>query len=435
LEVRVKELMRRRPALVLSAAIAVVLASVVALVLVVSRGLPPRTIVMTTGPESSAYQAFGERYRAALARDGIRLELEPSQGNVENLARLKDASSGVAVGFVAGGLTTEKTSPGIESLGTIAYDPIWIFCQGLPEGAQFGDLRGRRVAMDPGAGVMPEMLRATGLEKEVTVVPLTPAAAGDALVKHQVDCACMLTVAEDPVVKKLLADEGLKLLSFRRADAFVALFPFLNKVTVPRGVASLEKDLPPEDVTLVAPMASLLVRRNLHPGVQYLLLQAAEDIHSAAGMLNRPGQFPAAEPGDVPLSREARSYYKSGGSFFQRNLPFWLAVFVSRLLFVLVPLLGLLYPLLRVLPLVIHFAFERRVNALYAELRRIDARIVAGDPAEEISQELVGLDEEIGRTHVSASRARELYALRHHASLVRDRLLAARQAAAPGARQ
>ena len=71
-------------------------------------------------------------------------------------------------------------------------------------------------------------------------------------------------------------------------------------------------------------MASLLVRHDLHPAVQYLLLQAAEDIHSGPGILRRPGQFPAAEPQDVPLSRGARNYYKSGGSFFQRHLPFWL---------------------------------------------------------------------------------------------------------------
>ncbi|MGE5277121.1 MAG: C4-dicarboxylate ABC transporter substrate-binding protein, partial [Acidobacteriota bacterium] len=195
------------------------------------------------------------------------------------------------------------------------------------------------------------------------------------------------------------------------------------------------KDRPAQDVTLVAPMASLLVRHDLHPAVQYLLLQAAQDIHSVPGILRRPGQFPAAEPQDVPLSREAHTYYKSGGSFFQRHLPFWLAVIASRLLVVLVPLVGLLYPLLRVLPLVLSFAFERRVNALYAELRRIDARIAAGDPLPEISADLTRLDEQIGRTRVSASRARELYALKHHASLVADRLRAAKPPVGSGGRQ
>ena len=162
----VREFMRRRPVLLLVVAIAISLASLVSLILVLSRGLPPRTVVMTTGPEGGAFQAVGERYRAALARDGIRLELKPSLGNLENLARLNDPSSGVSVGFVASGLTTESASPGIESLGTISYEPIWIFCHGLPEEAQFGDLRGKRVSIDPHAGIMLDLLRAMGLEKD-----------------------------------------------------------------------------------------------------------------------------------------------------------------------------------------------------------------------------------------------------------------------------
>ena len=82
-----KDLMRRRPMLVLGFAIAAVLACIAWVIFIVGRGLPPRTVVMTTGPEGSAYRKFGERYRAALARNGIDLKLEPSAGNVENLAR------------------------------------------------------------------------------------------------------------------------------------------------------------------------------------------------------------------------------------------------------------------------------------------------------------------------------------------------------------
>ena len=381
---------------------------------------------MTTGPEGSAYREFGEKYRAALARDGIDLKLEPSLGNVENLARLKDVSSGVSVGFVAGGLTSEKASPGIESLGTISYEPIWVFCRGLPEEAQFGDLRGKRVSIDLEAGVMVGLLRATGLEKQVTVVPLSPSAGAEALLRGEIDCACMLTVADDPAVKKLLADDRVKPMTFRRADAFVALYPYLRKITVPRGVGNLARDLPAEDVTLIAPMASLLVREDLHPAVQYLLLEAAEDIHSGPGILRRPGQFPAAEPEDVPLSREARTYYKTGGSFFQRHLPFWLSVIASRLLLLLVPLAGVLYPLMRSVPAAIQFVIERRVNALYAELRGIETRIEAGDPAGDVSAELARLEEKIMRTRVPASGTRELYALRQDAALVGDRLRATR---------
>jgi len=386
---------------------------------------------MTTGPDGSAYRAFGEKYRELLARDGVALELRPSRGNLENLARLDDASSGVSVGFAASGLTDTKASPAIESLGTISYDPIWIFCRGLPDEAQFGDLRGRRLSLDPDAGILPDLLRASGLEKDVTVVPLAPAAGGEALLRGEIDCACMLTVADDPVVKKLLADERVRLMSFQRADAFVALYPYLSKVAIPRGVGSLPKDLPPQDVTLITPMASLLVRSDLHPAVQYLLLEAAEEIHSGPGALRRPGQFPAAQPEDIPLSKEARDFYKSGGSFFQRHLPFWLAVLGARLLLVLVPVLGLLYPLLRVVPPAIQYFIERRVNLLYAELRGIEARIGA-EPPGEIARDLARLEEKILRTRVPASATRDLYVLRRDASLVGARLSAAGTPAAPG---
>jgi TRAP-type uncharacterized transport system substrate-binding protein len=427
--------MRRRPMLVLGVSAAVALTCLLWLIFIVGRPLPPRSLVMTTGPESSAYQELGEKYRAALARDGVRLELRPSRGNIENLARLNDASSGVSVGFAVGGLTTDKASPGVESLGTISYDPIWIFCRSLTDQAQFRDLQGKRVSIDPEGGVVLDLLRAMGLEKEVTTVPLAAPAAADSLLQGETDCACMLTAADAPVVKRLLVDERVNLMNFSRADALVALYPYLRKIVIPRGVGSLAKDRPPRDVMLVAPMASLLVRRDLHPALQYVLLEAAADIHSGPGILRRPGQFPAAEPVDVPLSKEAHAFYKSGGSFFQRHLPFWLAVLASRFVLVLVPLAGVVYPLARVVPLVIGFAVERRVNALYAALRRIDARIGAGDPAAEIATDLARLDEEIVRTRVPASRARELYALKHHASLVGDRLRAAGQAAPPGGRQ
>jgi TRAP-type uncharacterized transport system substrate-binding protein len=427
--------MRRRPFLVLGLAVAVALACLVWAIFVLGRPLPPRTVVMTTGTEGGIYREFGEKYRATLARYGIDLQLRPSLGNVENLARLKDASSGVSAGFVAGGLTTEKASPGIESLGTISYDPVWIFCRGLQDPVQLKDLNGKRVSINPEGGVLRDLEHANELEKEITTVPLAPAAAGAALLRGEIDCACMLTGADAPIVKKLLADSRVSLMTFPRADAYVALYPFLRKVTVPRGVGSLAKDLPSQDVTLVAPMASLLVRGDLHPAIQFLLLQAAQDIHSGPGILRRPGQFPAAEPVDVPLSMEARAFYKTGGSFFQRHLPFWLAVLATRFVLVLVPLAGVVYPLLRIVPAVIGFAIDRRLNVLYAELRKIEARIGAGGSAEDVAADLMRFNDKLMQTRVPAYRARSLYTLKQHASLVGDHLRAATQPAAPGSQR
>src|SRR5262245_58821543 len=103
-------------------------------------------------------------------------------------------------------------------------------------------------------------------------------------------------------VQQLLADERVVLTGFPHADAFIALYPFLNKVVVPRGVTDIAKDRPPTDVTLIATKASLIVRKDLHPAIQYLLLNAAVEIHSGPSIFHCTNAFPAAEAIDIQLS-------------------------------------------------------------------------------------------------------------------------------------
>ena len=70
--------------------------------------VPPRTVVMTTGPEGGDYHQFGLRYRELLARSGVDLQLIQSNGAVENLKRLNAVQTGVSVGFVQSALTTAR---------------------------------------------------------------------------------------------------------------------------------------------------------------------------------------------------------------------------------------------------------------------------------------------------------------------------------------
>jgi hypothetical protein len=81
---------------------------------------------------------------------------------------------------------------------------------------------------------------------------------------------------------------------------------------MPRGVISLAKHQPPSDLALIATKASLVVRNDLHPAIQYLLLNAATEIHSGQNIFHRANQFPAPEAVDIPLSEEAVRFYKSG---------------------------------------------------------------------------------------------------------------------------
>jgi len=184
-------------------------------------------------------------------------------------------------------------------------------------------------------------------------------------------------------------------------------------------VGDMAENRPPTDVTLLAPKASLVVRRDLHPAIQYRLLEAAAQIHSGAALFRKAGEFSAPESIDLPLSDQARQFYKTGPPFLQRHLPFWLAVLAQQLLVVLIPVLGLLYPVLRFAPQVYDWVVQRRVFALYGELKLLEDELAARAAQDDITD----LVARLGELEERASHFRPpLYTLRLHLSLVRQRL-------------
>ena len=411
--------------------IAVVVLTVAAMWLTFAllRPTPPRSIGMATDPEGSISAELGKRYQEILARNGIEVRLVPSVGAVENVARLRDPKSGISVSIIPSGITNQKQSPDLVSLGTLFYEPLWFFYRGRIE--TYKGLHGLRIAVGPeGSGTHAlslEFLARVGIidKSSAELLPLTSAAAAEKLLHGEINAAGMLAAWESPVVRQLLSADDITLANIARADAFVALYPFLSKVVLPAGVGDMVKNRPPADVTLVAPKASLVVREDLHPAIQYLLLEAATEIHSGPGMFRKAGQFPAPESIDLPLSSYAHQFYKAGPPFLQRHLPFWLAVFAQQLLVLLIPVIAVLYPLLRFLPALYGWGMRRRVFRLYNELKRVEDQVIsldAQDNAADLLARLDRLEERASRFRLPVSFRPLLYALRLHISLVRQRL-------------
>jgi TRAP-type uncharacterized transport system substrate-binding protein len=91
--------------------------------------MPPRSIAMATGPEGGGYYEIGRQYQALLARAGVKLKLIETAGSLENLELLRDPKSGVDIALVQGG-SVGKAPGELESLGTLFYEPLWIFRRG-----------------------------------------------------------------------------------------------------------------------------------------------------------------------------------------------------------------------------------------------------------------------------------------------------------------
>ena len=221
----------------------------------------------------------------------------------------------------------------------------------------------------------------------------------------------------------LLREPGIALFEFEQAEAYSRRFRFLGPVVLPRGVADLVKDIPPRDVRLIAPTTMLVARESTHPALMQLFIQAAHKIHGEPGWIARAGQFPSAQNIELPLAREAERYFRSGPPLLQRYLPFWLANLVDRMWVALLSIIAILIPLGRIVPPLYEFRIRSRIFRWYRHLREIENEIAKGEaPAEDLLAELNKVDARAARITVPLSYTDELYALRSHIDLVRERL-------------
>ena len=395
---------------------------------------PPKRVVLATGPERSPYDEFGKRYKAELARYGIEVVLKPTRGSYENRRLLRDAKHEADLAFVQGGSSDadrtvdedEREGPHLVSLGSLFYEPVWVFYRSKTALDQISDLKGRRInvgARGSGTpGLVAKLLAANHLERDdIKRSNLDETPAVMALLGNELDAVVLASAPESPMVQMLLQTPGIRLLEFPQAEAYGRRLPFLSTVLFPRGVADMARDVPPRDMQLVATTTSLVAREDTHPALQQLFVQAAVRIHSRPGWLARAGTFPNSGNAEFPLAKDAERYYRAGPPLLQRYLPFWLANFIDRMWVALFSIIAVLIPLSRLIPPFYRFRVRSRVFRWYRQLRRIEDDIGERE-RKELLAELDKLEARAKRISVPLSYADELYALRQHIDLVRLKL-------------
>ena len=391
---------------------------------------PPKKVVMTGGAEGGAYEGYAVQYRDKLASEGIELDLRRSAGSVENLKRLMDDNSGVGIGFVQGGIARAGDDEDLMSLAGLYYEPLWVFYRGGAELDHASRLRGRRIAIGPeGSGTRPlalQVLALAGMDaRNTTFLDLDANHAAEALARGQIDAAMMIADTDSPPVVRLLHDKSVKLMSFGQAEALTRHLPFLSHVVLPEGGIDFAANLPARDVHLVAPTANLVVRDDIHPALITLLLQAATEIHGGPGLLRKAGEFPSGKGVDLAMSLDAERYLKSGPPFLQRHLPFWMAVFIDRMVVMLVPVLAILIPVVRFTPTVYAWRIKSRIYRWYGKLKVLEIDMQSAKSAEEVRaliERLDAIEQSVSRIPTPLAFSEYLYNLRSHIDLVRARL-------------
>ncbi len=392
-----------------------------------ARPLPPDTIVLSTGTTDGAYHAFALRYKALLEQRGVRLELRSSSGALENLQRLKDPAQDVDVAFVQTGLAKADENDPLVSLGSLFHEPVWVFYRSEATLDRLIQLVSMHVAVGPagsGTRALADMLLAANqLSPDMlTLSPLGGEQAGDALLAGRLDAAIFVAAPESTVIQKLIQNPDIKLMSFAIADAYSRRFPFLTALTLPQGSMDLVHEYPRQNTQLFAPTATLVARDDMHPALINLLLQAATEVHNGAGPFHRAREFPAPRDGDYPLASEALRYYKSGPPFLQRYLPFWAAVLVDRLIFLILPIFAIALPMMRVMPSIYAWRIRRRIYRWYGELKFLEQEMRACEDGQNLAgflERLDSIEDRAFRRSLPLAFQNEMYTLREHIALVR----------------
>jgi TRAP transporter TAXI family solute receptor len=404
--------------------------------------MPPKRITLATGPEQSAYADFGKRYAKALAANGIEVVLLPSEGSSSNLELLRNGQADV--GFVQGGSSavrdsqTDDAEP-LLTLGSLFVEPIWLFYRTASAAAitpqeqltSLTQLSHMRVNVGaPGSGVptlmstLLEMNRVNPKTIKLSHLEQTPATVK--LLQGQLDAVVFASAPEAPIVQMLLQTPGIRLMDFPQNEAYARRLPFLTPAVLPRGIVDLARNLPNQDVHLIATTTSLLTREAVHPALRQLMAQAALQVHSQAGWFNRSHEFPNAANAELELAPEAERTLRTGIPAMQRYLPFTIANLVERMWLALGIIVAVLLPLGKIAPPLYAFRVRSRVFRWYGQLRDIEDRWDADHSlAAALLEELVLLEARVEKVIVPLSYTDELYALRNHIDLVRQKLLKA----------
>lgn len=396
------------------------------------RPAPPRTITITAGPAGSVFRLTADKYKPLLARNGIELKILDSQGSLENLERLSDSSFDVDVGFVQAGVSGEQPpKAGLVSLGSLFHQPVAIFYRGKAVD-RLSAFAGRRIAIGregSGARVLAlTLLKANGITPETndTLLDLGGDDAAQALLDRRADAVFLMGDSATPAtMRRLLQAPGVRLFSFAQADAYVRRHRYLEKLHLPMGVFDLGANMPAQDAYLVGPTVDLIARSDLHPALSDLLIEAAQQVHGKATLLQKAGEFPAPLEREYPVSDDAKRYYRSGKSFLYRTLPFWVASLADRIAILLVPVILVLLPGLRLLPWLYSWRIRSRIYRWYGQLLALERGALADLPHADRRGLIGRLDEieaAVNRIKVPVAYADQLYVLREHINFVRNRL-------------
>ena len=409
-----------------------VIAVVLLVSLVIIKPTAPKSIVLLTGPEGSSYHQMGRGLAGGLRRLGLEAEVRVTTGGIDNVKQLADGAEN-RVAFAPSNVETllgPKANTGqIVSLGSIAFEPFWLFCRSDLDVETIADLAGLKVATGAPDTVVDSiartLLRTNAILDQVEVFSYghhTLEGLEQELMDGSVDAAFATGIPTSPVIMRLLGHPDLSSLSFDRADAYEAWYPGVARIVIPEGIADLENNLPGEDLVLLSATTNLIALDTLYPGVVPLILQAVVETDTRRRFTTSSMHFPSSEHTSLVLDRAAARYYDHGETGLGKYLPYKVTRWLNHLGFVVLPLLTIAVVLLKLVPLGLKIWSRIQLVGMLKQLESVEKAHAAGSDPTELLVQLNELDKKTAGLFVPRSMVHDYIDDRQFLHDMRERL-------------
>ncbi len=394
---------------------------------------PPDKVLMATGTGGS-YKVLGEKYKAYFEKRGIELKLIETHGSKENLQHLIDRKDPIQAAFVQGGMIAVDNLSGVQSLGSVDYEPVWIFYRKntFNEGIHVSDrdITKLRINIGPiGSGTHAQAVSILKQNHLTSTAPnllsMNNADAVNAIEQGEIDAVFLVDGYDSPNVQRLIKNPNIRLVTFSRADAYTRLPPYFEELGVPMGGFDLGKNIPDHPIQLISTTTNLLIDDRLHPAIQVLFLEAAKEINGAKSYFSRAGEFPVYMNTEAPLSNEAKFFYEKGTPTLMKYLPFWLAEFLERMFFLLLPFAAFAYPIIKSIPSYRTNLAKKQINSIYKDLDKFEQNTIQTfDPNRrgEYIEVLNDMERRVLASKAAKLATADCYSLRNNIEFIRNAL-------------
>lgn len=394
---------------------------------------PPDKVLMATGTGGS-YKVLGEKYKAYFEKRGIELKLIETHGSKENLQHLIDRKDPIQAAFVQGGMIAVDNLSGVQSLGSVDYEPVWIFYRKntFNEGIHVSDrdITKLRINIGPiGSGTHAQAVSILKQNHLTSTAPnllsMNNADAVNAIEQGEIDAVFLVDGYDSPNVQRLIKNPNIRLVTFSRADAYTRLLPYFEELGVPMGGFDLGKNIPDHPIQLISTTTNLLIDDRLHPAIQVLFLEAAKEINGTKSYFSRAGEFPVYMNTEAPLSNEAKFFYEKGTPTLMKYLPFWLAEFLERMFFLLLPFAAFAYPIIKSIPSYRTNLAKKQINSIYKDLDKFEQNTIQTfDPNRrgEYIEVLNDMERRVLASKAAKLATADCYSLRNNIEFIRNAL-------------